>query len=99
MEGGSVFGGSPDQRSYLGTGQKYGIDRGVTKYPQGGESHNGVKVFEPHEEKIIDDIFTKDEWIKMIPETVEEVLYLFKIEYLNLDETCDLLELDKNSMK
>ncbi len=61
--------------SWVGGG--FGVDLGETHYEGGGSSHNGIKVFEKHENKILKDLLDNDEWIECMPTSEDEVLDLY----------------------
>lgn len=77
MESGTIFGTG----SWTSGG--YGVDLGETHYKEGGSSHNGVRTFEKYENKLLEELLAKKDWIEKIPQDEYEVLSLFKEGYLD----------------
>lgn len=51
------------------TGKKWGVDRGYTYYEGGGNSHNGIRVFDNLEEKFLTRLSKNKHycgWIKIL---------------------------------
>src|SRR3990167_4806375 len=55
------------------------------------KAHNGIKTFEQHENKLLDSLLLNAKWVKMIPESVIEVLNLYEEGYFKKHETIELL--------
>ena len=70
-------------------GGGWGVDKGNDK----NGAHNGVQVFEVHENKLLDNLILNKEWVKMIPETVHEVVNLYEEKYIRKDELLELIKL------
>lgn len=85
--------------SWVGGG--FGVDLGETKYTGGGTSHNGVKVFEKHENKILEELVNEKnkDWIEIIPEDVYEVLRLFQEDYYDIGQVIKRLTFTPESEK
>ena len=68
-------------------GGGFGIDLGETKYISGGSSHNGIRTFEVHENKLLEAILNNDEWIEKVPTRSKfQILKLFKEGYYDESE-------------
>ncbi len=59
-------------------GGGFGVDLGKTHYEGGGSSHNGVKTFGKHINKLLNELLDNKDWIEKIPTHEFEVLNLFK---------------------
>ena len=71
MKAGEIFG------TGTWTSGGFGVDLGNTYYESGSTSHNGIKVFEKHENKLLKDLLNKKEWVQKVPESEYEILDLY----------------------
>jgi hypothetical protein len=70
----------------------WGVDRGNDK----NGAHNGVTVFESHENKVLDNLLLNKEWVKMIPDDAHEAVNLYEENYINKTELLDIISLRTN---
>jgi hypothetical protein len=72
----------------------WGVDLGDAHYEGGGSSHNGIKVFEKHENKILDKLVEEKnkDWIEIVPTDKYEVLRLFQEGYYDIGQAVKRLE-------
>lgn len=75
-------------------GGGWGVDRGETKYPGGGSSHNGVLTFSPHENKIISELIDtcNRRWIKEIPTRIGEAFTLYEEGHFSQEELISFIK-------
>ncbi|KKK80008.1 hypothetical protein LCGC14_2827780 [marine sediment metagenome] len=71
LEKGTIF----NKGCWAGDG--WGVDKGKTHYGGGGSCHNGIRVFEPHQNKMLDDVLLMKAWIKKIPTSEDEAFCLY----------------------
>jgi hypothetical protein len=71
------------------SGGGWGIDKGSDS----NGAHNGVQVFEQHEDKLLDRLLLNKEWIKMIPESACEAVNLYEEKYIRKDELLEIITL------
>ena len=74
-------------------GGGWGVDLGRTEYKGGGGADNGTKVFEEHENKLLDSLLLNKDWIKMIPNDEGEALNLYEENYMRKDEFLEMIKL------
>jgi hypothetical protein len=71
------------------SGGGWGVDRGTSACG----SHNGVTVFESHENKILDSLLDNKQWVEVIPESVNDALTLYEDKTLTRGEFLSIIEI------
>lgn len=80
----------------FGTGCWVGGGWGVDKGNDSRGAHNGIRVFEPHEDLLLTKLILNKEWVRIIPETVYEALRLYQDGYFRVEEMLDMFVLRKD---
>ena len=77
-----------EKGGWVGGGQRVNLG-----YPGDNKlkTHNGIKTFEQHENKLLDSLLLNAKWVKMIPESTLEVFNLYEEGYFKKHETLELL--------
>ena len=89
MAKGSVFG----KGSWVGGG--WGVDLGNDK----NGAHKGTKVFEKHENELLDSLLENKDWVWQIPESSGELLRLYQEGAIAVDQFCSFAELNYQAIE
>ena len=84
LQAGNVFG------TGCWAGGGFGVDRGTTHYEGGGSSHNGVRVFEKHENQLLKDILEDEDWIEKIPEYEGDLIEKYKYSLAGISDPAEI---------